>query len=138
MVKVMPELSPRAKRLATCTCYLDDSQIIDPACPLHSSWPENPMNSPTYEAKYDRARLKTQNERVTEAMQNQAWRTLSDISRLTGDPEASIGSRLRGFREVKRGGHTVNRRRRGNPKRGWWEYQVIWKLKEPEQLGLQL
>lgn len=39
----------------------------------------------------------------------------------TGAPEASASARLR---DLRRAGLTVERRRRGDPKAGLWEYRV--------------
>ena len=50
-----------------------------------------------------------------------SWHTLSEIAAATGDPEASVSARLRGFRSM---GCTVERRRRGNEMAGVHEYKV--------------
>ena len=69
-------------------------------------------------------------------MKHSDWRTLAEIHAMTGAPEASASAMLRAFRATKHGGHTVNRRRRGNPSQGLFEYQVVPRPREPEQLGL--
>ncbi len=83
----------------------------------------------TYEPKFDATRLRGEMSRVYMVMENkscgQSWFTLNEISQLTGDPEASISARLRDLRKAKFGSHTVNRRRRGDPKRGIFEYQLL-------------
>ncbi len=53
------------------------------------------------------------------------WWTLREISQHTGDPEASISARLRDLRKARFGAHTVNRRRRGDPTKGVFEYQLL-------------
>jgi hypothetical protein len=50
------------------------------------------------------------------------WRTLADISAVTGDPEASVSARLRDLRKVKFGGLSVQRRYAGG---GLWQYRVL-------------
>jgi hypothetical protein len=77
-----------------------------------------------YEPELDFKRLKTQYKRVWELMYDRKWRTLSEISQATGTPEASASALLRDFRKEKNGGHIVNRRRRGDPTQGLFEYQL--------------
>lgn len=57
-------------------------------------------------------------------MNDGKWRTLSEISALTGDGEASISARLRDLRKDEFGGLNVDRRRRGDESRGLFEYRV--------------
>jgi hypothetical protein len=64
----------------------------------------------TYDPKRDQARLSGQAARIFKLMKDGEWRTLSEISRLTGDPESSVSARLRDFRKPRFGSHTVNRR----------------------------
>lgn len=78
-----------------------------------------------YDPALDHARLTGQILRVFGAMQDGAWRTLDEIAALTGDPHASISAQLRHLRKEKFGAHTVNKRRRGEPSAGLWEYQLI-------------
>ena len=94
------------------------------------------FSGPVYEREYDLERLTTQKEKVFEVMKCGNWRTLGRISHLTGAPEASASAMLRAFRQTRHGGHTVNRRRRGNPRQGLFEYQLILKPRPPEQLPL--
>ncbi len=79
----------------------------------------------TFLPLFDQKRLSSQYGRVFECMKDGQWRTYSEISTITGDPEASISARLRDMRKAKFGAHTVNDRRRGNPMRGLWEYQLL-------------
>lgn len=86
----------------------------------------------TYEPEYDQSRLTGQWLRVWDVMKSGRWRTLGGIQadiHATGhhDSEAGIGARLRDFRKTKFGGHTVNRRRRGDPKSGLFEYRLVIK-----------
>jgi hypothetical protein len=79
----------------------------------------------TYEPDLDHDRLKAQLERVKSLMADSEWRTLFEVANLTGFPTQSVSARLRDFRKERFGGHTVNRRRRGEGKRGLFEYQLI-------------
>jgi hypothetical protein len=73
----------------------------------------------------DDVRLLSQLERIVNLTQDKKWRTLTEIRKAVNAPEASVSAALRSLRKKKFGGHTVNRRRRGDPTRGLWEYQVI-------------
>lgn len=77
----------------------------------------------TYEAEFDFDRLNAQAKRVYLVMKDSEWRTLSEISSFTGDPEASVSARLRDFRKDKFGALTVERRRRTD--NGLYEYRVL-------------
>lgn len=83
------------------------------------------FDGPDYEPAIDYTRLTGQILRIWEAMKDQHWRTLGEISRLTRDPESSISAQLRHLRKPKFGSHQVNRRRRGDRSQGLFEYQVI-------------
>ena len=80
----------------------------------------------TYEAEFDAERLGAQSRRVFELMKDGKWRTMQEIGNATGDNStASISARLRDFRKPQFGSFTVNRRRRGDPSDGLFEYQVV-------------
>lgn len=76
----------------------------------------------TFDPERDEARLNRQALTVWNLMADSAWRTLSEISKNTGEPEASISARLRDFRKEKFGGHAVERRRRTE---GTYEYRLL-------------
>jgi hypothetical protein len=78
----------------------------------------------TYEQGVDRVRLNAQLQRVFDLMKDGEWRTLSDIYRATGDPEASVSARLRDLRKAKFGGFSVERRREGDPRDGIYLYRL--------------
>lgn len=61
-------------------------------------------------------------------MQDQKWRTLSEIEKAIEEPQASISAQLRNLRKDKFGGHTVNRQRRGDPCQGLFEYRLVQKV----------
>lgn len=87
------------------------------------------FNGPAYDPEYDRERLSGQILRIFNLMRDGEWRTLNEIRGITGDPEASISAQLRHLRKARFGKHTVQRRRRGEEKRGLWEYRL-----EPAQV----
>lgn len=74
---------------------------------------------------WDWKRLTGQIQRIFELMCDEHWRTLREISVLTGAPESSVSAQLRHLRKKHFGKHTVNKRRKGDPTRGLFEYQVI-------------
>lgn len=86
--------------------------------------PANDMDGETYEAAFDYERLNAQLRRVYDAMKDGRFRTLREISDLTGDPESSISARLRDFRKAKFGRLGVARQRRGERPGGLFEYSV--------------
>jgi hypothetical protein len=76
----------------------------------------------TFNPSRDAVRLTKQWGDVWRYMRPGNWRTLDQISRATGHPEASVSARLRDFRKKRFGGHTVERRYVFN---GLWEYRLI-------------
>jgi hypothetical protein len=78
----------------------------------------------TYSPEHDEARLTGQNQRVHALMQDGEWRTLEEISSATGAPQASVSARLRDLRKERFGGFIVDRRHRGDPSRGLYEYRL--------------
>lgn len=72
----------------------------------------------------DDKRLTEQLGRVRSLMADGAWRTLAEISTATGDPQASVSAQLRHLRKDRFGRHAVEKRRRGDTKRGLFEYRV--------------
>lgn len=79
----------------------------------------------TYEAEHDEKRLTTQAMKIYKFMSNENWQTLQEISRATNAPEASASACLRDFRKKRWGQHVVERRIRGERKRGLYEYRVM-------------
>jgi hypothetical protein len=84
-----------------------------------------PFDGPAYEPAADQARLTGQIRRVYAAMAGGAWRTLAEISAITGDPEASISAQLRHLRKDRFGACTVEKRSRGDRAIGLWEYRLL-------------
>jgi hypothetical protein len=83
------------------------------------------FDGPDYVPAFDQERLTGQILRVFSLMKDGKWRTLGEIQEKTQDPQASISAQLRHLRKSRFGGHTVNKRRRGLPEDGLFEYQVI-------------
>lgn len=79
---------------------------------------------PAYQPQHDQVRLTGQIQRVYQCMKDGQWRTLDEIAVATGDPHASISAQLRHLRKDRFGGHQVDKRRRGNPEAGLYEYRV--------------
>lgn len=69
----------------------------------------------------DDPRLTSQHQRLRALMQDGEWRTLNEIARQTGDPEASMSAQLRHLRKKRFGGHQVERRHEGG---GLYKYRV--------------
>ena len=83
-----------------------------------------------YDPSTDDRRLTKQIIRIIHLMRDSAWRTLYEISNLTGDPQASISAQLRHLRKKRFGSHQINKRRKGKDSCGLWEYQLIWNVNE--------
>jgi len=85
-----------------------------------------PFDGATYIPSSDGSRLSTQFYRVLLLMSDSRWRTLAEIVTMAGGTEASVSARLRDFRKAKFGGtpDAVDRRRRGEAKRGLHEYRL--------------
>lgn len=86
--------------------------------------PYGQVGAPTYSGDLDGERLTSQLDAVLALMQDGTWRTLSEIRAAIGrGSEAGISARLREIRASRRG--QVERRRRGDPKQGLWEYRLV-------------
>jgi hypothetical protein len=94
------------------------------------------FNGPDYVPELDRERLARQLERIKSLMLDGAWRTLSEVSSTTRDPESSVSAQLRHLRKKRFGSYTVEKRRRGDRQRGLYEYRVLEPTdREKENLG---
>lgn len=80
------------------------------------------FNGSDYDPARDDVRLTGQLLRVWNVMASGAWRTLDEISRLTGDPAASVSAQLRHLRKPRFGGHQVEKNHLGS---GLYQYRVI-------------
>lgn len=81
----------------------------------------NRFNGEAYVPIRDDARLTGQLLRVWQCMHDGVQRSLSEISKLTGDPEASISAQLRHLRKPRFGSHTVSKAHQGA---GLYTYSV--------------
>lgn len=79
------------------------------------------FNGADYIPERDDVRLTGQILRVWNVMNDGMWRTLKEISNITGDPEASISAQLRHLRKPRFGGYEVEREYIGN---GLYRYKV--------------
>lgn len=82
------------------------------------------FNGPDYVPKLDRIRLTGQIQRIYGLISDGVWRTLGEIERVTGDPQASISAQLRHLRKERFGGYIIQKRRRGLRTLGLWEYRL--------------
>jgi hypothetical protein len=73
------------------------------------AWKPHRFDGAAYVPKRDDARLSGQIERVYRLMRDGEWRTLDEIARATGDPQASVSAQLRHLRKARFGGHRVDR-----------------------------
>ena len=75
-----------------------------------------------YDHLRDATRLHGQMKRIWEIVKDGQWQTLSDLSKKTGDPEASISAQLRHLRKPRFGGHTIEKHRCPS---GQYEYRLV-------------
>jgi len=94
------------------------------------------MNQDTYDSELDGERLSGLLDRVRSLMLDAQWRTFEEIRGETGGSEAGISARLRDLRKADFGRFIVNKRRRGDPKLGLWEYQVLPPKEDPKPAKL--
>lgn len=80
----------------------------------------------TFDPEHDGPRLTGLLLRVATHMADGKWRTLPEIHAAIGGTEASVSARLRDLRKDRFGGHSVERRRVGDPKDGLWQYRVTF------------
>lgn len=80
---------------------------------------------PTYTGALDGDRLTTLLARVIAALGPHDWLTLGELKARCGGSEAGISARIREARTRAGGSHVIERRRRGNPKAGLWEYRRV-------------
>lgn len=71
----------------------------------------------------DCERLCGQIKRIYELMRDECWRSLAEIERETGDPQASVSAQLRHLRKHRFGAHQIEKRRRDGL--GTWEYKLL-------------
>lgn len=77
-----------------------------------------------YDHQHDAARLTGQIRAVYDFIRDGKWHSLGEIAESTREPEASVSAQLRNLRKTRFGGHTILRRRRGEPRHGLFEYRL--------------
>ena len=83
------------------------------------------FDGPDVVPELDNIRLTKALARVFQFMRSGEWHTLAEITEATGSPQASASAHLRHLTEKDCGYNQKNKRRRGNPGSGLWEYQII-------------
>ncbi len=78
----------------------------------------------TYNQELDKERLSTQLTRTFEAMNNNGWMTLREITDMAGGSEAGVSARIRDLRSAQGGGYIIEKRRREGCN-GLWEYRLV-------------
>lgn len=80
----------------------------------------------TYDPALDKERLSSLLAKVYWTLRNhpETWFTLSELYVRCGGSEAGLSARLRDLRKAKFGSHVIAMRRRGDPKRGIFEYRL--------------
>lgn len=118
----------------------DDGVLVCPRCQDETPWREvvgkvkvgrtlpasdaDDFDGETYDRPKDRARLGRQLTAVATLMEDGEWRTLAEIAKAIGAPEASVSARLRDLRKPKFGRQAVQSQRRGGSLAGLWEYRI--------------
>ncbi|VTR96021.1 unnamed protein product [Gemmata massiliana] len=90
---------------------------------MHDTRPN--FDGVTFDRKFDLDRLGEQLRRVLLLMQDGKWHTIPEICAATGDMSQSVSARIRDLRKEAFGGFTVDRQRRGDGRRGLWEYRLV-------------
>lgn len=76
----------------------------------------------TYDHARDGKRLHAQHNRVLAVMRDGKVHTLAELSKATGDPEASVSARLRDLRKPRFGSHNIETK---YVQRGLYTYRLI-------------
>jgi len=81
---------------------------------MNITQPELKFDGADYIPERDNDRLGAQLKRIFDIVIDGQWRTLQDISELTGDPHASISAQLRHLRKPRFGSWNVERKYMGD------------------------
>ena len=92
------------------------------------------FNGSDYNPALDDKRLTNQIGRIFNCMIDGKYRTLSEIAFITEDPEPSISAQLRHLRKPRFGSYIVEKRRRGVPSNGLFEYCLLPPKKNNSEL----
>ena len=85
-----------------------------------------------YDVQLDQERLTHQLRRIYLLMRDGQWRTLKEIEQVTHDPQPSISAQLRHLRKPRFGSHVIEKRRRGEGRKGLWEYRLLGRVEQTE------
>ena len=85
-----------------------------------------------YDPMKDKKRLTKQIYLIRDIMIDGVFRTLNELHRITGAPEASISAQLRNLKKVRWGNYRLNKKRR--LEQGLWEYQLLAPLDDPQMV----
>lgn len=108
---------------------MSSKAVNGPELPFEGPRPSR-FNGATFDEKQDSQRLGKLLAAVRQVMADGAWRTLAELQAAAGGSEASVSARLRDLRKPRFGNHWVERRRRGEEKRGLWEYKLTLRTSE--------
>lgn len=104
--------------------YIDKMRESSSKTKVAKSKPYFP--GPSYDLQLDGVRLSNLQWKVFDLMKDSKFRTHSEIKEIINQgSENGIAAMLRSFRHGSNGKHTVNKKRRDDPKRGLWEYQLV-------------
>lgn len=79
-----------------------------------------------YDPLHDDQRMRHQLGMIFAVMMDGSWRTLGEISHVTGNlPEASVSAQLRHLRKPRFGSYVVQKRPRGYRAHGHFEYRLL-------------
>lgn len=78
----------------------------------------------TFQAELDLERLTSALDRVRALMRDQRWYSLAELAAACNCSEAGASARLRDLRKPRHGKHIIERRRRGDPTGGLFEYRM--------------
>ena len=90
-----------------------------------------------YIPELDNIRLTKALARVFDFMRSGEWHTLREIEDATGSPQASASAHLRHLECPDCGSNLKLKRRRGDPKQGLFEYQIIENVTKQFKLELK-
>jgi hypothetical protein len=82
------------------------------------------FNGEDYCASLDKKRLKLQIVQIYLIIKDGKWRTLPELEKETGYMSSSISAQLRNLRKLRFGALKIEKRRRGNPTNGLFEYRL--------------
>ena len=83
------------------------------------------FDGPDYDPALDEDRLSKALGRIWVAMSRGGWWTLAELASAGECSEAGAAARIRDLRKRRYGSHLVEKRRRGDPKAGLWEYRMV-------------